>query len=821
MIYPDSYEHKIGFDAVRSEIENLCSSAPGKRAAARLLTFSSDYSIVERRLRETSEMLGLITGAEDFSLGSIADVSVILARAKAEGTFLAPDELLQINTSLSTANSLADFFGQRRDENGRSRFPLLDVHALRLGYFPQVTALINRTIDRFGEVKDSASPELGQIRRQISSTQASLSAVMRRVMSRAIEGGYLEADAAPTVRDGRLVLPVSPMNKRKISGIVHDESASGKTFFIEPAELVEANNRIRELQIEEKREIARILKEVTDLIRPEAELIVATVEILGIFDFIRAKALYANEIGGQMPHLEQNAEIDWFHAVHPVLLLSLRKQGKEIVPLDIRLTASDRILVISGPNAGGKSVCLKTVGIVQYMTQVGLLPPVYENSHIGIFDNIFIDIGDDQSIEDDLSTYSSHLRNMKFFLARGNASTLLLIDEFGGGTEPLIGGAIAQAILKDFNEKGMWGVITTHYQNLKNFADDTPGLINGSMLYDRHLMQPLFKLSIGNPGSSFAIEIARKTGLPASIIADAEEIAGSDYVKLDRYLLDIARDRRYWENKRESIKQKEKRIDSVLAQYEEDAESLRAKRKEIIKEAQGEAKRIIEESNASVERTIREIRNAQADKEKTKALRQKLADEKAALLQENLAADHPLLNKKHKQKRRRQEPLAAKPVQEERPLQVGDNVKLEGQSTVGTIMEINGKNAVVSFGVMKTTVKTDRLRRTLSKPQTSASQVSSYISTQTSASSRDRQLNFNREIDVRGMRVDEALQAVTYFIDDAIQFSAGEVRILHGTGTGALRQSIRQYLNAVPGVASYRDEHVQFGGAGITVVTLE
>lgn len=820
MIYPESYEHKIGFDAVRSEIERLCSSAPGRRTALTELTFSSEFSLVDRRLRETDEMLRLTTGAEDFSLGPIADVGTILARTKAEGTFLAPDELLQINTSLTTANSLADFFGQRRDEEGKSRFPLLDIHALQLGYFPQVTALINRTIDRFGEVKDSASAELGQIRRQISSTQASLSSVMRRVMSRAIEGGYLEADAAPTVRDGRLVLPVSPMNKRKINGIVHDESASGKTFFIEPAELVEANNRIRELQIEEKREIARILKEVTDLIRPDADLIIATIEVLGIFDFIRAKALYAAATGGQLPHIEKEAEIDWYHAVHPVLLLSLQKQGKEIVPLDIRLSSANRLLVISGPNAGGKSVCLKTVGIVQYMTQVGLLPPVYENSHLGIFDNIFIDIGDDQSIEDDLSTYSSHLRNMKFFLARGNASTLLLIDEFGGGTEPLIGGAIAQAILKNFNEKGMWGVITTHYQNLKNFADDTPGLINGSMLYDRHLMQPLFKLSIGNPGSSFAIEIARKTGLPASIIADAEEIAGSDYVKLDRYLLDIARDRRYWENKREQIKQKEKRIDSVLAQYEEDAESLRSKRKEIIKEAQGEAKRIIEESNASIERTIREIRTAQAEKEKTKALRQKLALDKEALLKEELASDHPLLNKKHKQKRRRQEPKPAAEPQQERPLQVGDYVKLEGQSTVGTIMEINGKNATVSFGMMKTNVKLDRLRHTISKPQSGA-KAASYISTQTVSESRDRQLNFSREIDLRGMRVDEALQAVTYFIDDAIQFSAGEVRLLHGTGTGALRQSIRQYLDTIPGVASYRDEHVQFGGAGITVVTLE
>ena len=819
MIYPQSYEHKIGFDAVRSEINKLCSSAPGRRYALQDLIFSSDFSTVDRRLRETDEMLRLITGAEEFSLGSIADLESILARTKAQGAFLSPDELLQINTSLSTANSLSEFFRSRRDDEGKSRFPLLDIHALQLGYFPEVTALINRTIDRFGEVKDSASAELAAIRRQISSTQASLSSVMRRVMTRAIEGGFLEPDASPTVRDGRLVLPVSPMNKRKINGIVHDESASGKTFFIEPAELVEANNRIRELQIEEKREIARILTEVTDLIRPEAELIVATVDTLGVFDFIRAKALYAIEIDARLPHIESSSEVDWYHAVHPVLLLSLRKQGKEIVPLDIRLTNESRLLIISGPNAGGKSVCLKTVGIVQYMTQVGLLPPVYENSHIGIFDNIFIDIGDDQSIEDDLSTYSSHLRNMKFFLSRGDASTLILIDEFGGGTEPLIGGAIAQAILKDFNEKKMWGVITTHYQNLKNFADDTPGLINGSMLYDRHLMQPLFKLSIGNPGSSFAIEIARKTGLPASIIADAEEIAGSDYVKLDKYLLDIARDRRYWENKRESIKQKEKRIDSVLTQYEADAETLRAKRKEIIREAQADAQRIIEQSNASVERTIREIRNAQAETEKTKAARLKLAQEKAALMNEELAKDHPLLNKKHKNKKPKPEHKPAAPAEVSKPLAAGDFVKLEGQSTVGTIIEINGKNAVVSFGMLKTNVKLDRLRPTLSRPQSGA-KAASFISTQTASQSRDRQLSFSREIDVRGMRVDEALQAVTYFIDDAIQFNAGEVRILHGTGTGALRQSIRQYLDNIPGVEAYRDEHVQFGGAGITVVTL-
>ncbi len=818
MIYPASYEHKIGFDAVRAEISRLCASAPGRACAEDSLVFSADASTVKLRLGETAEMLSIITSAEDFALGAIADVAPVLSRIKAEGTFMSPDELLQLNTSLLTANALSEFFRSKRNEDGHSRFPLLDAHALQLGYFPEVTALIGRTVNRFGEVKDTASAELGQIRRSLASTQASLSSVMRRVISRAVEGGFLDADTTAVVRDGRLVLPVSPMNKRKINGIVHDESASGKTYFIEPAELVEANNRIRELQIEEKREITRILKEVTDSIRPDAPIIAATIDILGVFDFIHAKALYAADIDAHMPHVEEKPEIEWYHAVHPVLLLSLRKQGKDIVPLNIELTEKDRLLIISGPNAGGKSVCLKTVGIVQYMVQVGLLPPVYENSHVGIFKNIFIDIGDDQSIEDDLSTYSSHLRNMKFFLTRGDQRTLVLIDEFGGGTEPQIGGAIAQAILKEFNVVKMWGVITTHYQNLKNFAEDTPGLINGSMLYDRHLMQPLFKLAIGNPGSSFAIEIARKTGLPAPIISDAEKIAGSDYVKLDRYLLDIARDKRYWENKREAIKNKEKKIDSLLAQYEDDAETLRSKRKEIIREAQADARRIIEESNASVERTIREIRNAQAEKERTKEARRKLAEQREELLRnEGRVDEHPLLKTDRKPRRKKNEPKP-QPVTE-KPFAVGDNVKLEGQTTVGTILEIDGKNAVVSFGMMKTTVKTDRLRHTMSKPS-AGQQAASFVSSQTSSASRDRQLSFSREIDLRGMRVDEAIQAVTYFIDDAIQFNAGEVRILHGTGTGALRQSIRQYLDSVGGVSSYRDEHVQFGGAGITVVTL-
>jgi DNA mismatch repair protein MutS2 len=452
------------------------------------------------------------------------------------------------------------------------------------------------------------------------------------------------------------------------------------------------------------------------------------------------------------------------------------------------------------------------------MAQCGVLPTLYDNSHIGIFDTVFIDIGDDQSIEDDLSTYSSHLRNMKLLVNRGNERTLALIDEFGGGTEPQIGGAIAQALLKEFNKLGMWGIVTTHFQNLKQLAEETPGLINGSMLYDRHLMQPMFQLSIGHPGSSFALEIARKTGLPEAIINDAEAIVGSDYVNLDRYLLDITRDKRYWENKRQSIRQKEKKLEQVLLQYEEDADNLRAKRREIIAEARDEAKRILEGSNASIERTIRDIREAQAEREKTLEARRKLDEDKRQLSGAgDKIAEHPLIAKSPKRKKQHK---PAESVAKERPIAVGDNVQLDGEGVVGKVTDISGKNATVIFGQLKTTVKLARLKHTLKQVETGAKKASSFISTSTTADIRERQLNFKTEIDVRGMRVDEAVQAVTYFIDDAIQFNSGRVRILHGTGTGALRQYIRNYLESVPSVRFYHDEDVRFGGAGITVVEL-
>ena len=819
MIYPDSFEHKIGFDAVRTRLTELCGSSLGA-ANVQTMRFSSDFSMIDLELRRTAEMLAIAEGSDPLPLRNMHDVTTTLKRCRIEGASVSLDELLKIRQSLQTISDLHAFFTPKCDDGTPMPYPLLAELCADMTAFPDINRQIDRIIDPLGNMRDNASPYLAEIRSELSRISASVNSIMRRVMARAVEAGYLDKDTTPTVRDGRLVLPVAPMHKRKINGIVHDESATGKTFFIEPAEIVEVNNRGRELELEERREMMRILSEITAFMRPSIPDMLQSYEILGLLDFIMAKAVYAKETGATLPHISPSTELEWYHAVHPVLLESLRRQGKEIIPLDITLDGNNRILIISGPNAGGKSVCLKTVGIVQYMAQCGMLPTVYENSHIGLFKGIFIDIGDDQSIEDDLSTYSSHLRNMKHFLSHGNDATLILIDEFGGGTEPQIGGAIAQAILKEFNDKHLWGVITTHYQNLKHFADDTDGLINGSMLYDRQQMRPLFRLSIGNPGSSFAIEIARKTGLPASIIDNAAEIVGSDYINMDKYLLDIARDRRYWENKRQTIRQKEKKIEQVLERYEEDAETLRSKRREILAETKEEARKILDGSNAAIERTIREIRESQAEKERTAEARRQMAQEKEALLNaDTRASKNKLLQKAPKAKKGNADKTSKNTPAPSAPLAVGDNVKLDGQGTPGKILEINGKDAVVAFGMLKTNVKLNRLQRTLAQPS-SGVKSTSFVSSSTTDRLRERQLQFKREIDVRGMRADEAIQAVTYFIDDAIQFNQDEVRILHGTGTGALRQAIRQYLDTVQGVASYRDEHVQFGGAGITVVTL-
>ncbi len=825
MIYPSNFESKIGFTTIRKEITARCISTLGQDCCERM-RFSTNLQEVTLWLNQTNEFLGILQSKREFPLNFFFDMRAALKAIAVPGSHLSEESLFNLQRSLSTVGEIGRFF-ERASNEGSHLYPNLARLAKTMQAFPDIVAEISRILDKNGNIKDNASPLLQELRRAITNATASINGLLRKVINAGREAGYLDKDTTPSMRDGRLVIPVAPMHKRKLRGIVHDESATGRTIFIEPEEVVETNNRIREAEAEVKREIIRILTEVTDTIRPHAEELIATYRVLGLIDFIRAKAAFAQDVDGQLPHIEKEPHIELYHAVHPALLLSLREQGKEVVPLNIELNREQRILLISGPNAGGKSVCLKTVGVVQYMMQCGVLPTVYYNSHMGMFSSIFIDIGDQQSIEDDLSTYSSHLQNMKTFLNRGDQRSLVLIDEFGSGTEPQIGGAIAQAILDQLNKSRIIGVITTHYQNLKQFADKAPGIVNGAMLYDRQHMKPLFQLSIGYPGSSFAIEIARMTGIPREVIDKASEIVGSDYINMDKYLLDIVRDRKYWENKRYDIHQKEKKLNAIAEQYNERLEKLNNEYKAILKEARNEALDIIAKSNSQVEQTIRDIKTAQAEKEKTRLLRQQLEEFKRRLTEEDMqetdlkeikplpAVGTPPLPKKDKTKKKH----ITKKDDKDRPLLPGDNVLLKGgASTVGTIISIDEKYAVVAFGSLKTRVETARLERTLRKNEV---REKPSITKSTADDIRARQLNFKSEIDVRGMRADEAIQAVTYFLDDAIQFSYKTLRILHGTGTGALKVAIRQYLNTVPDVKNYHDEHVQLGGAGITVVNLE
>ncbi|HIS10692.1 MAG TPA: Smr/MutS family protein [Candidatus Avibacteroides excrementipullorum] len=823
MIYPQNFEEKIGFDNIRALLKGKCLSDLGRERVAGM-SFATSLHVIENEIDMTVELMSIMSSEADFPVNHFYDMRQSLKKIRIEGTWMSEQEIFDLRRSLQTVADIASFFG---GEDDGERYPALKRLAADVVLFPDVVKRIDAIIDKFGKVKDNASARLREIRMELSSVMSGISKNLYGIIRAAQNDGYVDKDVVPTMRDGRLVIPVAPALKRRIKGIVHDESASGKTVFIEPAEIVEANNRIRELESEEKREIIRILTDFADYLRPQADAMMISYDFLGEIDFIRAKALFSIQVGAVKPDMSSSQIVDWSNAVHPLLKLSLEKHGKKVVPLDIRLNGRQRILLISGPNAGGKSVCLKTVGLLQYMYQCGMPVCMDESSVVGLFDDIFIDIGDEQSIENDLSTYSSHLLNMKIMLKKCNAKSLLLIDEFGSGTEPQIGGAIAEALLQRFNAAGACGVITTHYQNLKHFADSHEGVVNGAMLYDRQKMQALFQLQIGNPGSSFAVEIARKIGLPEDVIKDASDMVGSDYINSDKYLQDIVRDKRYWENKRQNIRQKEKALESTIAAYEKAFEELKSERKDILLKAKDEALKLISDSNAAIENTIREIKEAQAEKEKTKELRKELTELKAAIENENNDEEERIKAKmerlREKQQRRKKEkakPDAAKIADrpKEIELKAGDFVRVKGQSSVGQIMEISGTNVKAAFGAMVMTLKKDRIEPAAA-PKKADSRVSA-VSLQTQDHIYEKKLAFKQDIDVRGMRGDEAVQAVTYFIDDAIQVGMDRVRILHGTGNGILRTLIRQYLETVPGVKNYRDEHVQFGGAGITVVDL-
>ena len=811
MTYPENFEQKIEFQKIRQYIIDQCLSTLGKERTENM-SFSSSFDEIQRWLTQTEEFVRILQEEDAFPSDNFFDVRPMLKRMRIEGSWIEQQTLFELRRSLQTIHAIVAFL--RRDDEKAPRYPELQALTENVVVYPDMIKKIDGILDAFGQIRDNASKELADIRRQLTSTMGSISKTLNAILRNAQSEGLVEKDVSPSMRDGRLVIPVNPAFKRKIKGIVHDESASGKTVYIEPSEVVEANNRIRELESEERREIIRILTEFADYLRPFLPDLAVSYDFLAEIDFIRAKARFALQINAIMPSLENRPLMDWVQAVHPLLYLSFQKQNRKVVPLDITLDETNRILIISGPNAGGKSVCLKTAGLLQYMVQCGLLIPLKENSRVGIFRDIFIDIGDEQSIENDLSTYSSHLNNMKFFLKNCNEQSLLLIDEFGSGTEPQIGAAIAQSLLHRFNERKAFGIITTHYQNLKHYANEHEGVINGAMLYDRHEMQPLFQLSIGNPGSSFAVEIARKIGLPEEVIAEASEIVGSDYINMDKYLQDISRDKRYWERKRDEIRRERKRIEELSEKYQSSLDEISAQKKLILAQAKEEAEKLLSETNVKIEQTIRQIRETQAEKEKTKQVRQTLNEFKEKVAAADLnPADVSKTGKKvtHRTKKpvRVAESISA-------PFVLGDVVRMKGQTTVGEILEINDKKAVVAFGMIKSSVGLEKLERVsnnqLKKEQKKSSNTSDLM--------YEKKLNFKPDIDVRGMRGDEALQAVMYFIDDAIQLNISRVRILHGTGTGALRQIIRDYLRTVNGVARFGDEHVQFGGAGITVVDL-
>ncbi|MDR1860680.1 MAG: Smr/MutS family protein [Bacteroidales bacterium] len=823
MIYPDNFEAKIAFGKLRELLKANCLCVMGEERVASLV-FMTDPDRLTRELALTEEFLLLLNSGDSFPTTYFFDMRAPLSRIRIEGRYLDVDETVALRRSLETVVAITHFLLGHRE-----KYPALTQLAGNIECFPFVRDRIDRILNPQGLIKDSASPELERIRRELRAKTAQVSKRLQHIMREAQREGLVDSDATIALRDGRPVIPVAAGLKRKVSGIVHDESASGKTAFIEPTEVVELNNDIRELENAERREIIRILITLADEIRPHIDELTAMYEFLGLIDFIRAKALLARRMDAVKPSFTETGGFHWLRAVHPLLRFTLEKEGRTVTPLDIRLSPDKHILLISGPNAGGKSVCLKTVGLLQYMLQCGLLLPVAPASEVCIFEHIFIDIGDEQSIENDLSTYSSHLLNMKFFLKNANSSTLVLIDEFGTGTEPMLGGAIAEAILAQLNRQGAYGVITTHYTNLKHFAASETGIENGAMLYDAHRMEPLFRLETGEPGSSFAFEIARKIGMPEAILQAATDKIGKDHIDFDKHLREVVRDKRYWEAKRERVRKLEKSLEETAARYEADLQKLNEQRKAIITEARTEAGKIVASANKAVENTIREIRESQAAKEKTRAARAELQIFREELETSDAANDewlnHKMQKIREKQRRRKAEkPAAADSASiatpEKRPITAGDYVRMEGQNVVGEALEIIGKKAVVAFGNLRTTVAVSRLQRVSANEARQQLRGTNRTIANIHRDLSERRLSFKPELDVRGQRADEALANIQPFIDEALMLGVGELRILHGKGNGILKEVIRNFLKTEPQVRTCRDEHVQFGGAGITVVEM-
>ncbi len=820
------FERKIGFDRIRAQLSERC-TMPTARERLAAEEFSTSAREIEHRLSLADEMRIVLEMEHDFSKEDYPDIQPVLAKLRIEGAFLDVVEVVLLRQALAEIGAVVAFLLDRKE-----RYPALYDRTRGIEPFPEIVRDIDRLVDSFGEMRDSASPELAQIRRAIREREGQAAKRLQQVLAAAKSAGIVEADAQLSVRDGKTVIPVSASNKRKLNGFIHDESATGRTFYVEPVEVIELNNELRELQYAERREIVRILTEFTEQLRPDAELLAAAGDYLADIDLYRAKGRWASENGCVRPIVSTDDRLVLKNARHPLLQQTLRAAGREIVPLDMQLDARKRILVISGPNAGGKSVCLKTTGLVQYMFQCGVPVPTSEISELPVFENLFIDIGDEQSIDNDLSTYSSHLLNMKTMLAGATDRSLVLIDEFGSGTEPTIGGAIAEAILERLLEKGSYGVITTHYANIKYFAANHDGVVNGAMMFDVQNIRPLFRLETGKPGSSFAIEIARKIGLPEAIIRSASEKAGSDHINIEKQLREIARDKHYWEQKRDRIRLTDRKVEELEQNYSELLIRIRDERQEILRKAKREAQELVAEANRQIENTIKTIREAQAEKELTRLARRELDDFRERMEQADDAARDEAVGREIERIERRRQRRAERKAQQgtvqpsrtpeaapkPREVEVGSKVRMAGQDVVGVVQSVKGRKAQVAFGQILTTVDRERLTvvsnneyREATRPQSARTVVSVDISA--------RKLNFRDHIDVRGMRAAEALDAVQDFIDNALMVGVRSVTILHGKGTGALKEEIRRYLRTIPEVAGATDEHADRGGAGITIVT--
>lgn len=826
MIYPANFEQKIGFDRLREQVTALCSMQAARDIIA-AEQFSTSRPEIERRQDIADEMRTLLMLDPDAPRDEFPDMEAVIAKIGVEGAFLTTEEVAVLRRALTAVGNMVGFVMNRSEE----QYPRLRKRSERVCVFPDVVRRINQIVDDEGQIRDGASPQLVMLRRSIREHEGQVSKRLNQVLNNAKRAGIVDAEAMISIRDGRAVIPVSAGNKRKLNGFIHDESATGKTFYIEPVEVVELNNQLKELEYAERREIVRILTEFTEELRPDAEPIASAGVYLAEMDAVRAKARWAIENGAGKPIVSTDDRLVLRHAFHPLLAQTLKREKKELVPLDMQLDKQKHILVISGPNAGGKSVCLKTTGMVQYMFQCGFPVTAGEMSELPIFESICLDIGDEQSMDNDLSTYSSHLMNMKSTLQAASSRTLVLIDEFGSGTEPVIGGAIAEAILERLLERGCYGVITTHYSNIKYYATGTEGIANGAMMFDVQNIRPLFKLEMGKPGSSFAIEIARKIGLPEDIIRSASEKAGSDHINLERQLREIARDRRYWSQKRDRIRMTDRKVEELESSYAEQLSRIKEERKEILQKAKSEAQQLIADANRQIENTIRTIKEAQAEKELTRLARRELDDFKTTVDSAESSFDGEKVEREMerlmRRKARREEDKKRRGQQPEekpqevapapKPIEVGSKVKIAGQEVPGVVQNIKGRKVQVAFGQILTTVDKDKLvvvsnaeYKKSVKPVTPRTVLSVDISS--------RKLNFRDSVDVRGMRAVEALEVVQDLVDDALMVGVGGVTILHGKGTGALKEEIRRYLRSIPEIATVADEHADRGGAGITVV---